>query len=73
VLITLMAVILVMASSASPVPPGAPDIADGQYVLNSHGSLTPTSRQEYMHAFEAWQMGFTAMPWSSTWSLLSQR
>lgn len=64
VLITLIVVILtlvVIVSSASPVPPGSPEIVDGQYVLNNHGSLTPVSRQEYMHTLEVWQMGFTSI------------
>jgi hypothetical protein len=32
--------------------PGQPDIVNGQYVLNNHGSLTPVSRQEYLRASE---------------------
>jgi hypothetical protein len=62
--VTLIVVILVLTArgpSASPLPPGQPEIVDGQHVLDNHDLLTPVSREVYLRAREAQQLTFTSM------------
>lgn len=53
--------VLTAVAPAPPVPPGAPEVVDGRYVLNNHGSLTPVSRRVYLRVLEAWQLGFVSI------------
>jgi lysylphosphatidylglycerol synthetase-like protein (DUF2156 family) len=58
VLVTLIVVVLVLTARARagpPLPPGQPEIVNGQYMLNNHGSLTPVSRELYLRAGEGLQ------------------
>jgi hypothetical protein len=51
------ALVLTVVAPLPEVPPGQPQIVDGRYVLNNHGNVTPISRQEYLRALEAGQLG----------------
>jgi hypothetical protein len=55
------ALVLTVVAPLPEVPPGQPQIVDGRYVLNNHGTVTSVSRQEYLRALEAGQRGFAAL------------
>ena len=49
-------IVLIAVAPDMSSPPGAPEIVQGHYVLNNHGSLTPVSRQVYLQALEGGQL-----------------
>jgi hypothetical protein len=63
ILITLVVLVLVLTyvGQSTAMPPGQPEIVDGQHVLNNHGAVTPISREEYLRYSEAGQRGFVGM------------
>jgi uncharacterized membrane protein YidH (DUF202 family) len=63
VLVALIVVVLVMTARArvgSPLPRAEPVIVNGRYMLASHGSLTPVSRELYLRATEEDQQPLAA-------------
>jgi hypothetical protein len=60
-LIVAVLALVVLVPKGPDLPPGQPMIVDGQYVLADHGSLAPVSRQVYLQALEAGQLGFTSI------------
>jgi hypothetical protein len=66
-IIVVAAVVAVLVSTVvTPyveVPPGQPEVVDGRYVLNNHGTVTSVSREAYLHALETGQRGFVEIAW----------
>ncbi|MEV4512230.1 hypothetical protein AB0K00_25105 [Dactylosporangium sp. NPDC049525] len=58
--IVVVLVLIARMPSAPALPPGAPEIAQGQYVLNNHGSLTAVPRDVYLRAVEEGQTLFAS-------------